>query len=244
LILRKEIIGDATLCLADCRELLPEIEADCVVTDPPYGVTDLEWDRTVGGWAELIRSRQLWCFGSMRFFLGASFQTWTYAQEIVWEKHNGSNNFSDRFRRVHELAVHFYRGEWGTIHKSPPLEYGAKARRVIRKTKPQHWGAIETGRYESEEGGPMLMRSVIYARSMHGSAVHPTQKPVEILRPLIEYSCPPGGLVVDCFGGSFSTGVACLQLGRRFVGIEVDPERFDIGCRNLEDSLRQERLFA
>lgn len=58
------------------------------------------------------------------------------------------------------------------------------------------------------------------------------------------YSCPPGGLVLDCFGGSFSTGVAALQLGRRFVGIEVDQERFSIGCKNLEDSLRQERLFA
>lgn len=88
------------------------------------------------------------------------------------------------------------------------------------------------------------MGSVIYARSCHGYAVHQTQKPVEILRPLIEYSCPVGGLVVDPFGGSFSTGVAALQLGRRFVGFEVDPERFEIGCQNLEQSLRQQRLFA
>lgn len=241
---RKETIGEATLYLADCRDMLPAIEADCVVTDPPYGVTSLDWDRTVDGWAALLRSRQLWCFGSMRFFLGATFPGWTYAQDIVWEKHNGSNMLADRFRRVHELALHFYRGDWNEIYKSPPIEYGAKARRVVRKTKPQQWGAIETGRYESEEGGPMLMRSVLYVRSMHGSAVHPTQKPVDVLRPLIEYSCKPGGVVLDCFGGSFSTGVAALRLGRRFIGIEVDPERFDIGCRNLEDSLRQERMFA
>jgi site-specific DNA-methyltransferase (adenine-specific) len=89
-----------------------------------------------------------------------------------------------------------------------------------------------------------MERSVIYARSCHGSAVHPTQKPVEILLPLIEYSCPPGGVVLDPFGGSFSTGVACHLSGRRFIGIESDPERFDIGCSNLADSLRQERLFA
>lgn len=240
----KEVIGDATLYLADCREMLPAIEADCVVTDPPYGVTSLEWDRTVDGWPELLRSRSLWCFGSMRFFLGAAFPTWTYAQDIVWEKHNGSGIHADRFKRVHEHALHFYRGEWGTLYKAPQFTLDATARTVRRKTKPPHWGGIGDSSYASEDGGPRLMRSVIYARSMHGSAVHPTQKPVEILTPLIEYSCPPGGLVLDCFGGSFATGVAALQAGRRFVGIEVDPERFAIGCRNLEDSMRQERMFA
>lgn len=224
--------------------MLPAIEADCVVTDPPYGVTSLEWDHTVDGWPELLRSRQLWCFGSMRFFLGAGFPGWTYAQDIVWEKHNGSSLLADRFRRVHEHALHFYRGEWAGIYKAPPMTMDATARAIRRKTKPQHWGGIGEGSYESEDGGPRMMRSVIYARSMHGSAVHPTQKPVEILSPLIEYSCPPGGLVLDCFGGSFSTGVAALQLGRKFVGIEVDRERFDIGCKHLADSLRQERLFA
>lgn len=237
-------IGAATLHLADCRELLPAIEADCVVTDPPYGVTSLEWDRTVDGWPELLRSRQLWCFGSMRFFLGAAFPGWSYAQDIVWEKHNGANLLADRFRRVHEHALHFYRGDWSTLHLFPQFTHDATARTVRRKAKPAHWGAIGEGSYASEDGGPRMMRSVIYARSMHGNAVHPTQKPIDILRPLIEYSCPPNGTVLDCFGGSFSTGVAALQLGRRFVGIEVDRERFDTGCRNLEDSLRQERLFA
>jgi site-specific DNA-methyltransferase (adenine-specific) len=241
---RKEVIRDATLYLADCRELLPALEADVVVTDPPYGVTSLAWDKTVDGWQEQIRSRQLWCFGSMRFFLGASFPGWTYAQDIVWEKHNGSGIHADRFKRVHEHALHFYRGEWSSLYLQPQFTLDATARTVRRKTKPPHWGGIGDSSYASEDGGPRLMRSVIYARSMHGSAVHPTQKPVAILRPLIEYSCPPGGVVVDCFGGSFSTGVAAIELGRRFVGIEIDPERFETGCRNLEDSLRQERLIA
>lgn len=242
--MRKEVIGDATLYLADCRDLLQTIEADCVVTDPPYGVTSLEWDRPVVGWHEQIRSSQLWCFGSMRFWLSQPMPTWTYAQDIVWEKHNGSGIHADRFKRVHEHALHFYRGEWGALYIDPQYTQDATARTVRRKTKPPHWGGIGDSSYESSDGGPRLMRSVIYARSMHGRAVHPTQKPVEILRPLIEFSCPAGGLVLDCFGGSFSTGVAALQLGRRFAGIEVDRERFDIGCRHIEDSLRQGRLVA
>jgi len=223
--------------------MLSAMEADCVVTDPPYGVTSLDWDRTVQGWHEQIRSRQLWCFGSMRFFLNESFSGWTYAQDIVWEKHNGSGIHADRFKRVHEHVVHFYRGEWGTLYTEPQFTRDATARTVRRKTKPPHWGGIGDSSYASEDGGPRLQRSVIYARSMHGMALHPTQKPVAILRPLIAYSCPPGGVVLDCFGGSFSTGVAAIEVGRRFIGIEADPRRFDIGCRNLEDSLRQERMF-
>lgn len=242
--MRLETIGAATLYLADCREVLPTVEADCVVTDPPYGVTSLEWDQVVEGWPELIRSRQLWCFGSMRYFMGLRLPTWTPAQDIVWEKHNGSGIHADRFKRVHEHAVHFYRGKWGSLYLDPQYTNDATARTVRRKTKPPHWGGIGESSYASEDGGPRLMRSVIYARSMHGMAVHPTQKPTEILTPLIKYSCPPGGLVLDCFGGSFSTGVAALQEGRRFIGIEIDAERFEVGCKHLEDSLRQERLFA
>lgn len=242
--MRTERIGNATLYLADCREILPTVEADACVTDPPYGVTSLEWDRTVDGWCELVRAPSLWCFGSMRFFMGQQFPGWTYAQEIVWEKHNGSIFHADRFRRVHEFAVHYYRGEWAALYKAPVMRNDATARSLRRKARPAHSGNIGAASYVSEDGGPRMERSVIYARSCHGSAVHPTQKPIEILAPLIEYSCPPGGLVVDPFGGSFSTGVACELSGRRFIGIEIDPERFDIGCRNLEDAQRQVRLFA
>lgn len=241
----KTVIGDSTLYLADCRELLPTLSVDCVVTDPPYGITSLEWDRPVTGWLGLILSRQLWCFGSMRFFLGQDFSPWSYAQEVVWEKHNGSGFHADRFKRVHEFAVHWYRGDWGSLYKMPPVTLDAMQRSVKRKKgRPPHMGDIDPTPYFSEDGGPRLMRSVIYAQSMHGKVVHPTQKPVEILTPLIEYSCPPGGTVLDPFGGSFSTGIASALTGRKFIGIEIDPARFDIGCRNLEDSLRQLRMFA
>lgn len=243
--MRVERIGNATLYLGDCREILPTLQgADVCVTDPPYGVTSLEWDRTVDAWAEAVPTRSLWCFGSMRFFMAQQFPSWTYAQEIVWEKHNGSIFHADRFRRVHEFAVHFYRGEWATLYKAPVMRLDATARSLRRKARPAHTGNIGAASYASEDGGPRMERSVIYARSCHGSAVHPTQKPVEILQPLIEYSCPPDGIVLDPFGGSFSTGVACHNVGRKFVGIEIDRERFEIGCRNLEDALRQQRIFA
>lgn len=230
-------VGAATLILGDCLEILSSLFADVVITDPPYGVTSLDWDRTVDGWAEKLPCRNLWCFGSMRFFMDQQFPGWTYAQEVVWEKHNGSIFHADRFRRVHEFAVQFYKGDWASLYKATVMRQDATARTVRRKQRPAHSGHIDGSSYASEDGGPRMERSVIYARSCHGYAVHPTQKPLEIIAPLIEYSCPLGGTVCDPFGGSFSTGVAALLAGRKFIGIESNPERFEIGVKNLQNSL-------
>jgi len=242
---RKEIIGNATLYLGDCRDILPTLPwVDAVITDPPYGVTSLDWDRRVTGWEKLVPSNVLWCFGSLAFFMAHDFGRWRYAQEIVWEKHNGSNFHADRFRRVHELAVMFYQGTWESLHKDVPTTPDATRRTVRRKSRPAHTGGIEASSYASEDGGPRKQRSIIFARSCHGYAEHPTQKPVEIIAPLIQYSVPKGGLVIDPFMGSGSTGVACHEHGRRFVGIELNPEYFDIACRRIEDAQRQGRLIA
>ena len=121
--------GQITLYCGDNRTLIRRFPAvDAVVTDPPYGDTSLEWDRTLGDlWLELLfvvslTVRQLWCFGgSFRFWLRpmlTKFQQadWRYAQEIVWEKHNGSGFQADRFKRVHELAVHCgIAAEWESL---------------------------------------------------------------------------------------------------------------------------------
>ena len=221
------------LYLGDFREILPELGlvADLVVADPPYGETSLVWDRWPDAWPEMLaaHARSMWCFGSMRMFLdrGHEFAAggWRMSQDVVWEKHNGSGSASDRFKRVNEHAVHWYRGDWASIHASVPTTPDATPRQVRRKARPAHWGDIGEHAYRSEDGGPRLMRSVIYARSEHGRAINETQKPTGIVEPLIEYGCPPGGLVVDPFGGSCSTLVAARALGRRGVAVELREEQ-------------------
>jgi site-specific DNA-methyltransferase (adenine-specific) len=206
---------------------------DLCIADPPYGDTSLGWDKRVDGWLPLVRPTlkphgSLWVFGSMRFFMDTAEQFraagWRYAQDVVWEKHNGSSFHADRFKRVHELAVQFYPYDvqWTAIYKKPVTTPDATARTVRRKQRPPHTGHIEAGSYTSEDGGPRLMRSVIPVRSCHGMAEHPTQKPEGIIAPLIEYSCPPGGIVGDWFAGSGSVGVTALKMGRRYVGCEID----------------------
>jgi len=230
-----------TIYHGDCREMpYGQAKADCIVADPPYGDTSLEWDRRVLNWTSPMRqvlssAGSMWVFGSFRYFLecSCSFTGWKLAQDIVWEKHNGSSFHADRFKRVHELAAQFYYGEWATVFKSPVTTSDATARTVRRKQRPPHTGHIEAGRYTSVDGGPRLERSVLYVRSCHGEAEHPTQKPTGIITPLLRYSCPPGGVVLDPFMGSGSTLLAAKSLGLRAIGIEIEERYCEIAAKRL-----------
>ena len=225
-----------TVLTGDCRVVMPEHGPYAlIIADPPYGDTSLAWDRRVDGWLPLARaalgpSGSMWVFGSLRCFMAtaAAFDAagWRYAQEIVWEKQNGSSFHADRFKRVHELVAQFYRADasWRSIYNDVQTTPDATARAVRRKKRPPHTGHIEAGHYVSEDGGPRLMRSVVYARNCHGRAIHPTEKPSALIEILIRTSCPPGGLVGDWFAGSGAVGEACRLAGRRYLGCEIDPD--------------------
>ncbi len=233
------------LYVGDCREVLPElgVTADLIVTDCPYGETSLTWDRWVTDWPTLAATTTttLWCFGSMRMFLdhGREFADagWRFAQDIVWEKHNGSGFQNDRFKRVHEHALHWYRGDWASQYREVQTTPDATARVVRTKGRPPQLGDLKRTAYVSEDGGPRLMRSVLQVRSMHGRAIAPTEKPVGILEPLIRYSCPPGGLVLDLFAGSGSTLEAARQCGRRAIGIEADEAQIERAAKRLSQGV-------
>lgn len=228
------------LFLGDMRELLPGFgQGDLLLADPPYGETSLEWDKWPDGWVKTAAAaaRSMWCFGSLRMYLdrGAEFRNagWKLSQDVVWEKHNGSSSAADRFNRVHELSVHWYQGPWSGIYHQTPTTPDAVARTVRRKFRPPHWGEIGEQSYASYDGGPRLMRSVIPVPSMHGRAIHRTEKPVLILQPLIEYGCPFGGLVIDPFAGSGSTLHAAWLLGRRAIGIELREQDAEKAAKRL-----------
>ncbi|MFC7706348.1 DNA-methyltransferase [Plastorhodobacter daqingensis] len=224
-----------TILTGDCRDEMPwHAPYDMILADPPYGDTSLAWDRRVEGWIPLARDAlaptgSLWVFGSLRCFMATANQFadagFRYAQEIVWEKQNGSNFHADRFRRVHELAVQFYRAEspWRDVYNDVQTTPDATARTARRKRRPTHTGHIEAGHYVSQDGGPRLMRSVLRLRNCHGRAIHPTEKPVALLDILIRTTCPEGGLVGDWFAGSGAAGEASRLAGRRYLGCELDP---------------------
>ena len=229
---------------ADCRDLLPQLPGDLIVTDPPYEQTSLRWDRWPAGWLDAAAacSSALWCFLPLRQFAtkpyrGREFAAagWRLSQDLepdlgysadhlTWEKHNGSGFAADRFRRVHETVTHWYRDAWAeTTHQVPTIPGTERPTATIgHRRAPTHTSPIGSAGYTY--GPTRLARSIIRARSLHGTAIHPTQKPVEVLDLLIRYGSPTGGIVVDPFAGSGSVGIAARAAGRRAILIEADAQ--------------------
>ena len=232
------------LYLGDMREVLPVlgITADCIIADPPYGETSLAWDRWPDGWLPVAAkaTRSMWCFGSLRMYLehAAEFKAakWKLSQDIIWEKANGTGFADDRFKRVHETAAHWYRGEWRDIrHNTPRTDYAGPDKHArARGSRTPHTGEI--GAHYYEDDGTRLARSVLYVKSVRGG-LHRTEKPVPILSPLIEYACKPGGLVVDCFTGSGSTLDAARMLGCHAIGIELFEPHAEEAAKRLSQMI-------
>jgi len=181
----------------------------------------------------------MWVFGSTRLFMetASEFSGWKMSHDVVWEKHNGAGFFNDRFRTVHEIAVHFYRDDakWSDVFKNPQYSNDATKRTVRRKQTPAHWvGARNASSYESHDGGPRLMRSVIYERSEHGKALHPTQKPVDFVDLLVRYACPENGVVLDPFAGAGTTGLVAKNLNRHAVLIELNPDYVEMAKKRID----------
>ena len=217
---RKEVIGDATLYLGDCLEILPTWEkVDAVITDPPYGIAreakaldghEATWQGTqIANDGDVsVRDAALDVFENV-----IAFGAWRKPAlprahtAFVWDKgpHSGGMNFHAKFRNCWELG--FVRGKaWN----DGPMDLG-----IIRDCWIPTWQTL--GRE------------------------HPHQKPVSLLERLIG-KC--AGSILDPFMGSGTTGVACMNLGRKFIGIEIEPKYFDIACRRIEDAQRQTRMFA
>lgn len=230
----------------DSRELMPANGPfDLVIADPPYGDTALDWDKKVRGWEAIALSclkptGSMWVFGSMRYFLaGGVPKGWRYAQDVVWEKANGTGFAADRFKRVHEHAVQLYPADalWSTVYNDVQRQpYSGPDKHVRRRNVARgiHLGAIAHSSYQDD--GTRIMRSIVPVPSVRGG-IHRTQKPVALLEILIRTSCPPHGVVGDFFAGSGSAGEASAISGRNYVGCEIDPVTAAAARDRLSQSL-------
>jgi site-specific DNA-methyltransferase (adenine-specific) len=218
------------LYLGDCREVLPALgeEFDAAVCDPPYGYTILSWDEWPTGWTQAVAgvTSSMWYFGSLRML----------SHDVVWEKHNGTGFAADRFKGVHELVAHWYRGSWSKVHHDVPrtVYTGPDKHARARDSRTPHTSSI--GGHIYADDGTRLARSVQRHPSVRGG-LHPTEKPVAALTPLIEYATPPGGLVLDPMAGSCSTALAARLSGRRAVCIEAHEPYAEAAARRLDQGV-------
>lgn len=91
----------------------------------------------------------------------------------------------------------------------------------------------------------MVARRIVFRpQNMDGGKLHPTQKPIEVMRWCINFLPPTAELVLDPFMGSGTTGIAAVKLGRQFIGVEIEPKYYDIACKRISDALKQPDMFV
>lgn len=225
--------GRLTLVEGDCRGVVPLLGAfDVVVADPPYGITPLEWDRLVRGWGTVARAAlrsegSAWLFGSMVSLVSmvGEMEGWRVAQDIVWEKPNGSGATTHRrLRRVHELVLHLYRDDspWDSVFCRQLLTEGHVRKSIPRRAEhsPGSQGNFGSGSYDSTT---RVVRSVVhFAPPRREERVHPAQKPEGLVELLLRVACPAGGRVLDPFCGSGVVLSVARRLGLDAVGVDLD----------------------
>ena len=218
---RVETIGDATLYLGDCLEIMPTLgKVDAVVTDPPYGIgyKARKGDkRRVKGWIHEGKKIQ---GDDMPFNPSPLLK---YQQLILW----GGNHFADKLPISGAWYIWDKRGDskfYGKTTFSDCEIAWTNIGNAARMYK-QIWNGIV------REGEP--------AKKGHYRQ-HPTQKPVRLMEWCVNKTT---GTLLDPFMGSGTTGVACANLGRKFIGIEIDESYFDIACERIELAYAQPNLF-
>jgi site-specific DNA-methyltransferase (adenine-specific) len=238
------VIGDATLYLGDCREVLPTLRrVDAVVTDPPYAVS-------VAGAAH-VRSAGHGT-RNLDFFPGDT--DWPAMIDVV----NSAAILSVEHMAPHSMYWWCGHRQFGhLVSKFEALGYSTRPlvwSKLCPPPAPPNAGwsagaelcvyAYRPGRTFNDFRQNSVIVSDSYRFGQPGKVDHPTQKPLNVINPLIRSSTNPGDLVADVFMGSGTTGVACAKLGRRFIGIEIEPKYFDIACRRIEQAYAQPDLFV
>ena len=244
---RTETIGDCILHNADCMEVLETLgKVDAVVTDPPYGNAnhDGDWNATLNEHRG-IENRPIAndTPDSMRIVVDAML---TGIIPLLSKKASACCCFCGGGgpRPVFAwLAERMDRGGLEFFHslvwdkKNPGL--GQRFRRQHEMMLISHKAG---GRISWNDDGRKVPN--IVALMPDRERDHPNEKPLALMKTLIATLSNEGNTILDPFMGSGTTGVACVKLGRKFIGIEIEPKYFDIACRRIEQAYKQPDFFV
>lgn len=241
----------------DCLEVMKDIPAgsvDMILADPPYGTTQNKWDSIIPldkMWEQLWDKSKERCpvvlFASQPFTTTLiSSQIKNYKYEWIWVKNLKTGNLNARRMPMggHETVQVFYR--------KPPTYNPQKRARTTevksgnkRNSKTTNYGGQREFYVDRQSDFINPDTVLLDIKCVHNSngKVHPTQKPVELMEYLIKTYTNEGDTVLDFTMGSGSTGVACVNTNRDFIGIELDEGYFTIAEKRIKEAQYQRRLF-
>ena len=234
------------LIQGECLEKLKDVSdnsVDCFICDLPYGTTTCEWDKKIDLdvlWREMKRiSRNdhtpyfFFCDMKLAVDLINSNRKW-FRYDIVIQKSNvvGYLNSKKMPMREHELIIVFYK-------KLPTynIKENHNVKSIHRRPQPEDnsiYGKNQRKNHTFYE--PPLPRSIIKMDNNKTKRFHPTEKSQDILEWIIKYYTNEGYTILDPTMGSGSTGVSCVSLNRKFIGIELDEDYYKVAKERIHDS--------
>lgn len=246
---RIERIGDATLYLGDCLDILPTLpKVDAVITSPPYNTLNpdakpsgIHAERSTG--VNKFLSKQGGYFdqrneADYQHWQRKSLEVFLSAAHIVWINHK--TRYRDGIG-IHPLT--FYNAP---LFAEVIWDRGGSMALNCGRYAPSHeyWFAFGRPRVWNNDGNKLLtVWRIPPGGDKDEDNDHPCPYPTKLVRPLVA-SCVGDLGAADPFMGSGTTGVACANLGRKFIGIEIEPKYFDIACERIDNAYRQQRMFA
>lgn len=251
--MKESMIPTTTLLHGDCLELMkdiPDKSIDAIICDLPYGITQNRWDFVIPldkMWAQLQRIRidstPIVLFADGKFTPALQMSNIKeYRYDLIWDK-KGTTGFLNAKRmplRKHEKILLFYK----RLPTYNPQMVKGKARMKGGKT-------INNGNYGKFDGDREAYLSDTYyptsiieiSGSNQRDKMHPTAKPVELMEYLIKTYTNEGETVLDFTMGSGTTGVACVNLNRNFIGMELDEGYFNIATNRIQEAKNNKTLF-
>ena len=249
----KLIQGD---CLIEMQKLIDKgVKVDLVLTDPPYGITGCKWDcpipfNEMWEYINSLSQETTPCllFGAEPFSSNLRLSNIkNYRYDWIWNKEIGGGIFNRKYQPLsdYEVISVFYK-KAGQYY--PIME---KAKRVRERFKQSGKSNIFSGvdfDCHYEDTGLRFPKRTIFYNSQEKECnnlnrVHPTQKPVGLLKYLIKTYTKEDGLVLDFTMGSGSTGVACMETNRNFIGIELDENYYKIAQERINETKKQTKLM-
>ena len=236
----------------DCLEVMDKlikqgIKVDMILTDPPYGTTACKWDSVIpfdAMWERLNKliknNGAIVLFGSEPFSSKLRCSNLkNYKYDWVWNKKLAGNGILAKRQplKIHENVIVF-----NSKIYIPQMTTGKLRRKLTNNLKISEInggdGVKRANETFNDQYYPTSIQEFSIANLRRGR-LHPTQKPVELLEYLIKTYTNEGEIVLDFTMGSGSTGVACVNTGRKFIGIELDDKYFEISKSRLNEAVEK-----